>query len=123
MCNLSPHRFTCQPSGVLHFNLTCPLPETWHEFHLRVPPKIHLTEVPHLPYITPTQNCTKSPHNSQNHFDNHFDITSRYPSTTLYNKLSDNYKIHPNLPKSEKYTTLTLSYLPFTTALHPKTVP
>ena len=48
------------------------------------------------------QNCTKSPHNSINHFDNHFDTPSKYPLTNTNNKLSDNYKIHQNLPKSEK---------------------
>ena len=44
--------------------------------------------------FNPPQNCTKSPHNSTNHFDNHFDTPTKYPSTNINNKLSDNYKIH-----------------------------
>ena len=45
--------------------------------------------------LSSPQNCTKSPHNSINHFDNHFDAHPKYPSTDINNKLSDNYKIHP----------------------------
>lgn len=74
------------------------LPNPGYAFHSHTTYKIHTTETLHisttpLPY-PPPQNCTKSPHNSINHFDNHFDTPTKYPSTNINNKLSDNYKIH-----------------------------
>ena len=104
MCNLSTVYFIPQLGGILHFDLIRLLPIPGYAFHSHTPPKIHLTEVPHLLYTTPSQNCFKSPHNSINHFDNHFDTPPKYPLTTTHNKLSDNYIIHQKLPKSGKNT-------------------
>lgn len=110
------------PSTRGHFTFHFNLPAAQDGVCVPLTPSIKNS--PHRsPHITPTQNCIKFPHNSTNHFDNHFDAPSKYTLTTTYNKLSDSYKIHPNLPKSEKYTTLTLTYRPLTTAIHPKTIP
>lgn len=45
---------------------------------------------------SPSSNCTKFSHNSQNDFDNPFDALTKYLSTNTTNKLSDNYKITQN---------------------------
>ena len=74
------------------------LPNPGYAFHSHTTYKIHTTETLHIsttpPTIPPPQNCTKSPHNSINHFDTDFDTPTKYPSTNINNKLSDNYKIH-----------------------------
>ena len=68
----------------------------------------HFQNTTPLPY-PPSQNCTKFPHNSITHFDNHFDTYAKYPSTNINNKLSDNYKIHliPQTPQFYVQTTST----------------
>lgn len=72
-------------------------------FHSHIPLKIPFTETycftTSILLTSSPQNCIKSPHNSQIHFDNYFDAPSKYLLTTTYNKLSDNYKIHQNYPK------------------------
>ena len=84
-----------------------------HTFHQKsTPPKSPLP---------PFQNCTKFPHNSTNHFDNHFDTPSKYPSINTNNKLSDNYKIHQNLPKSEKLHKISTRSPSKSTTINPKT--
>ena len=107
MCKLYPYNtFIPQPrGGILHFNFKCPLRNPGYAFHSHVNFKIHLIEIPiSFSHITPTQNCTKSPHNSINHFDNHFDIHPKYPLTNTANKLSDKLKITQNLPNPQKIT-------------------
>ena len=52
----------------------------------------------------PPQNCSKSPHNSINHFDTDFDAHQKYPSTNTNNKLSDNLKTTQNAPNPQKIT-------------------
>ena len=95
---IPPWRFIPQQGGILHFDFMYRLPNPGYAFHSHIPLKIHLTETCHFitspPLVSSPQNCTKSPHNSINHFDNHFDTYPKYPSTNINNKLSDNYKIH-----------------------------
>ena len=100
MCNLFLRIIlSLNLGGILHFVLIRPLPIPGYVFHSHVNHKIQHLEssfqnTTPLSY-PPPQNCTKSPHNSINHFDNHFDAYPKYPSTNINNKLSDNYKIHP----------------------------
>lgn len=119
MCNLSTVYFIPQPRGILHFISICPLPEAGYEFHFHIPPKIHLTET-HIPLLSHhPQNCTKFSHNSLNSFDNHFDKLSKYPSTNINNKLSDNYKNHQNPLKSQKSPLIPPTLLSSQISKHP----
>ena len=58
------------------------------------------------------QNCTKSPRNSINHFDNHFDTHPKYPLTNTANKLSDKLKITQNLPIPQNHPTFIPTHTP-----------
>lgn len=100
MCNLSPGLFYPSATGVFYIlKTTVRCQKPWMRSTHTSTTKSN-TSNPRFQNTTPLlypppQNCFKSPHNSINHFDNHFDAYPKYPSTNINNKLSDNYKIHP----------------------------
>ena len=88
MCNLFPCGvLLLSDGGILHFTNKCSLPKPVDVFHSHIPLKIPFTETyrftTSILLTSPPQNCIKSPHNSINHFDNHFDAYPKYPSTTI----------------------------------------
>lgn len=71
-------------------------------------PKFLSKSPPHHP-LPHTTNCCKFTHNSQTHFDNHFEAHPKYPSTNTINKLSDILKIshiYQNIKKSTPNPTI-----------------